>query len=152
MQVDGSGRGRSSVAQGMSRRQILAMAVACGVAPLPWLMAAEPIGIFSGLRNGSDRGESLQLLRRALIAELGEESYRVWFRTMDTETFKAGVLTLSVPVAFIRTFITLCWRDQLLSAARRVDPSVSQVDVALREPWSKQPRVLLFSDVIPAGA
>lgn len=87
-------------------------------------------------------------MRLALIRDVGQEKYDLWFRTLDVESYTAGLLTTSVPVTFIRDFVNIAYLDDLLRAARTVHPSVERVELALRVPWSERPRRLSFYQTI----
>ncbi len=76
----------------------------------------------------------MELLRRGLIGEIGEDRYDSWFKALEVETFEGGVLVASVPVRFLKRWIEEHYMTPLLRAAQRADPSVEQVVLFVRKP------------------
>lgn len=92
-------------------------------APVPSLSTLKP---FNWAR--------MELLRRGLIGEIGEDRYDSWFKALEVETLERGVLVASVPVKFLKRWIEEHYMTPLLRAAQRADPSVEQVVLYVRKP------------------
>jgi chromosomal replication initiator protein len=65
-------------------------------------------------------------------AELGEEVFSSWFARVDLESASAGVVRLSVPTVFLKSWIKSHYGERLLTLWRQEDPAVRRVDVVRR--------------------
>jgi chromosomal replication initiator protein len=123
----------------ISRRGLLGVLAGIGG------VAAAPAAIASSVLVGAAAaGESLgepafswarvELLKRGLIGEIGEDRYDSWFAAMKVEKYEHGVLFVSVPVAFLKKWIDAHYMDKLVRAAQRVDGKIGEVRVMVRKP------------------
>lgn len=87
-----------------------------------------------GLGEPSFSWARVELLKRGLVGEIGDDAYDAWFAGMNVEGYKRGVLYVSVPVAFIKRWVEAHYGDNLLRAAQRVDGKIGEVRVSVREP------------------
>ena len=77
-----------------------------------------------------------QKVRALLRARLGEDIYTSWFNALEFDRFDGRVVTVSVPVKFLRNWIQSHYIDALLTACRAEFESAERVDVVLRQPAS----------------
>ena len=114
--------------------------MAAGAAREKHLSAGE-IGISSG-GKGSESA-MWDRVRRRLRAELGEDVFSSWFARVDLEALQAGVVRLSVPTVFLKSWIKSHYGERLLALWRQEDESVRSVDIlrrtALRVVSDEQP-------------
>lgn len=79
----------------------------------------------------------VELLKRALVGEIGEDRYESWFAGMTVDRYERGVLYVSVPVVFIKKWVEAYYMDKLVRAAQRVDGKIVEVRVRVRHPRIK---------------
>lgn len=96
-------------------------ATAAPVAPVP-----QPVTSFNWAR--------VELFRRGVIAEVGEDAFDCWFRAIELERLEAGKLTVSVPVKFQKRWLEEHYMRPLLRGAQRMDGVVEGVEITLRRP------------------
>ena len=89
-----------------------------------------------------------QKVRGMLRAQLGEEVYSSWFKSLEFESFDGRVVKVSVPVKFVRNWIQEHYADHLLRCSRVEFPNVERVDVVWRQPGTVSARPV---DARPAG-
>ncbi|HEY8194245.1 MAG TPA: chromosomal replication initiator protein DnaA [Hyphomicrobium sp.] len=77
-----------------------------------------------------------QKVRTMLRAQLGEEIYSSWFKSLEFEAFDGRVVKVSVPVKFVRNWIQEHYADRLLHCARVEFVTAERVDVVWRQPGS----------------
>lgn len=109
---------------------------------------ASPSNPFDNLGNEAGAIRARLLLREAayeaLREKLTKEIFEDYFATLDVEHFDGKRLTTSVASRFPRNWITEFYLDELLTAAKSIDPSVKQVVVARRRHQSQRPRELEY--------
>lgn len=76
----------------------------------------------------------MELLRRGLVSEVGQDVYECWFLALEVERYTAKTLTASVPVLFLKRWIAAHYMQQLLRAAQRADANLEEVFVVVRKP------------------
>jgi chromosomal replication initiator protein len=81
-----------------------------------------------------------QKARAVLRARLGEEIYTSWFNALEFDRFEGRVLTVSVPVKFLRNWIQSHYSDALLACCKTEFDGVERVEVVLRQPASSAQR------------
>jgi hypothetical protein len=81
----------------------------------------------------------MELFRRGVIAEVGEDKFDAWFRSVEMESLESGKLIVSVPVPFLKRWIDEHYDRPLLRGAQRAEPSVQRVEVILRKPRNVRP-------------
>lgn len=123
----------------ISRRGLLGVLAGIGgVAAAPAAIASSvPVGAAAA---GESLGEPafswarVELLKRGLIGEIGEDAYQSWFAGMNVEKYESGVLFVSVPVVFVKRWVDTHYMDKLVRAAKRVDGKIGEVRVTVRKP------------------
>ena len=73
-------------------------------------------------------------IRPLLRARLGEEVYSSWFHSLEIEGFDGHTVRASVPVKFLRQWITTHYAEALLECCRAEFPDAQAVDVIHRQP------------------
>jgi len=71
-------------------------------------------------------------VRTQLKVQLGSEVYASWFGRMKLDDASKGAVRLSVPTAFLKTWINGHYLDTITSLWKREDPSVLRVEVIVR--------------------
>ena len=91
------------------------------------------------MAKGSGRGnrptsESWDRIRKKLEVQLGKDIFDSWFGRLKLCSLEGGVVVLSVPTAFLKTWIQSKYREKLLELWQEEEPGVLRVDVAVRKP------------------
>ncbi len=81
-----------------------------------------------------------QTVRAMLKAQLGEQIYSSWFKTMEFEGIENRTLKVSVPVKFVRNWIHEHYSNHILHCARAEFGEVERIEVIWREPGAAQQR------------
>ncbi|MBC8130623.1 MAG: chromosomal replication initiator protein DnaA [Rhizobiaceae bacterium] len=83
---------------------------------------------------GTTRGETeiLERVKARLRAQLGQDIYASWFQRMKIDDLGKGVVRLSVPTAFLKTWIHSHYADILLDIFADEVPGTLKVDIAVR--------------------
>ena len=71
-----------------------------------------------------------------LKARLGEDIFTSWFNALEFDSFDGKTVRTSVPVKFLRNWITSHYSEDLLACCRAEFKGAEQVEVALRQPGS----------------
>ena len=95
-------------------------------------------------------------VRAMLRARLGEDIYTSWFNALEFDHFDGRVVTVSVPVKFLRNWIQSHYLDALLACCRSEFDNAERVDVVLRQPTPNSQRTKLeardgTSDLMPSA-
>lgn len=69
-----------------------------------------------------------------LKVQLGADVFNSWFGRLKFCGFDGGVIVLSVPTAFLKSWITSKYREKLLELWQAEDGSVLRVDITVRKP------------------
>lgn len=85
--------------------------------------------------NGAVEGRG-QKVRAMLRAQLGDEIYSSWFKSLEFESFDGRVVKVSVPVKFVRKWIQEHYAERLLHCSRVEFATAERVDVVWRQPGS----------------
>ena len=98
---------------------------------------ADPAGDtgFRGTGEGMGRRDSNGAwirVRNRLRVELGEEVFTSWFAKVEFDGRMAGVVRLTAPTLFLKSWIKSHYRDRLLELWQGEDPEVRRVDVGHR--------------------
>jgi chromosomal replication initiator protein len=75
-----------------------------------------------------------------LRARLGEEVYTSWFNALEFDSFNGRIVTVSVPVKFLRNWIQSHYADALLACCRAEFDNAERVEVVLRQPVTNTQR------------
>ena len=96
-------------------------------------------------------------VRAMLRARLGEEVYTSWFNALEFDRYDGRVVTVSVPVNFLRNWIQSHYLDALLACCRSEFDGAERVDVVWRQPAANHQRakietrdVQTSQDMVPA--
>jgi chromosomal replication initiator protein len=96
-------------------------------------------------------------VRAMLRARLGEDIYTSWFNALEFDRYDGRVVTVSVPVLFLRNWIQSHYLDALLACCRSEFDTAERVEVVLRQPAANSQRAKLeardsksSNDVLPA--
>lgn len=71
-------------------------------------------------------------VRGRLKSEYGEDVFSSWFARVDLEGFENGVLRMSVPTRFLKTWIQSHYGDRLVALWQDEVPSVRRLDLSVR--------------------
>ena len=69
-----------------------------------------------------------------LKAQLGSDVFNSWFGRLKLCNMEGGVVLLSVPTAFLKSWISSKYKDKLLELWQAEDESVLRIDIAIRKP------------------
>ncbi|MEM9330906.1 MAG: chromosomal replication initiator protein DnaA [Pseudomonadota bacterium] len=69
-----------------------------------------------------------------LKTQLGADVFNSWFGRLKLCSLDGGVVMLSVPTAFLKSWITSKYREKLLELWQSEDSSVLRVDISIRKP------------------
>ncbi|MEF2070177.1 chromosomal replication initiator protein DnaA [Consotaella aegiceratis] len=84
--------------------------------------------------GGAGRGEAeiLQRVKVRLKAQLGQEIFSSWFQRMKLEEIGKGTVRVSVPTAFLKTWIQSHYRELLIAIFAEEAPGTLAVDIVVR--------------------
>jgi chromosomal replication initiator protein len=71
-------------------------------------------------------------VKERLRSELGEDVFSSWFGRMELEAVDAGVLRLSVPTRFLRSWIQSHYSEKVLTRWQEEDPEVTRMELNVR--------------------
>ncbi|MCC7347600.1 MAG: chromosomal replication initiator protein DnaA, partial [Variibacter sp.] len=71
-------------------------------------------------------------VKQRLRAELGEDIFSSWFARMDLDAADGGLVRLSVPTRFLRSWVLSHYVERVLAGWQAEDPSVQRIDVVVR--------------------
>jgi chromosomal replication initiator protein len=87
----------------------------------------------SGDVSASHRSDqAFERVKTQLKVQLGGEVYASWFGRMKLEEVSKGLVRLSVPTAFLKTWINSHYLDAISTLWKREDASVLRVEVIVR--------------------
>jgi len=75
-----------------------------------------------------------QKVRAMLRAQLGDEIYSSWFKSLEFESFDGRIVKVSVPVKFVRNWIQEHYAERLLHCSRVEFATAERVEVIWRQP------------------
>ncbi len=79
-------------------------------------------------------------VRRRLRAELGDAVYNSWFTRLELESFDDGVLRLTVPTKFLKSWVQSHYLDRIRSHVGAEFESAERVTIDVRSHSSRKPR------------
>lgn len=82
-------------------------------------------------RDGESRARWERILKR-LRAELGEDIFQSWFGRLRLDSFDGATVTLSVPTAFLRSWIRANYLNRIVSLWREESERVERVELRVR--------------------
>lgn len=122
----------------ISRRGLFGLfaGIGAGLAASPVIAKANESACLSPVveADGIDLSKPGALTHAALRRDLGRERYESWFRSLEVERFDGAVVAFSVPVKFVRNWITEHYADALLRCAQAEFPNADRVKVEYRLP------------------
>ena len=77
---------------------------------------------------------NFERVKAQLKARLGQDVYSSWFGRMKVAEASKSLVRLSVPTAFLRSWINGHYLDMICEIWREVDPSLLRVEVIVRSP------------------
>jgi chromosomal replication initiator protein len=87
------------------------------------------------LVGGGDMGEvdqRFERIRTQLKARLGSEVYSSWFGRMKLAETSKGIVRMSVPTAFLRSWITGHYHDLITELWKQEEPDLLKVEIVVR--------------------
>jgi len=84
--------------------------------------------------GATDQGEMWGRVRTRLRSELGEEIYSSWFARAELEALGSGIVHLSVPTRFLKSWIASHYQDRLISLLRSELGDVQRIEISVRTP------------------
>ncbi|WP_078708735.1 chromosomal replication initiator protein DnaA [Consotaella salsifontis] len=101
-------------------------------------------GSDDAMADGGEGGaaECLQRVKARLKAQLGQEIFSSWFQRMKLEEIAKGSVRVSVPTAFLKTWIQGHYRDVLTAAFAEEVPGTLAVDIVVRSAVRSGARIL----------
>ncbi|MEM7216638.1 MAG: chromosomal replication initiator protein DnaA [Pseudomonadota bacterium] len=84
--------------------------------------------------GGQSVGKNWERVVAQLKVQLGSDVFNSWFGRLKLCGIDGGVVVLSVPTAFLKSWITSKYREKLLELWQAEDTSVLRVDIAIRKP------------------
>ncbi|HQF30986.1 MAG TPA: DnaA/Hda family protein, partial [Hyphomicrobiales bacterium] len=82
----------------------------------------------------SDPSKAWERVRARLRAELGEDVYASWFTRLQLVETTAGVIRLSVPTRFLKSWIESHYRDRLSALWREEFADTRSIEISVRSP------------------
>ena len=79
-----------------------------------------------------DRAEVIERVKLRLKAQLGQDIYMSWFQRMKLDSLGKGVCQVSVPTAFLRSWIQSHYQELLTEIFAEEIPGNLRVDIAVR--------------------
>jgi chromosomal replication initiator protein len=76
--------------------------------------------------------ESWSRVRDRLRAEVGDDVYSSWFARMELEAFEEGMVRLSVPTRFLKSWIQSHYAERVLACWQAQDGNVNRVELIVR--------------------
>ncbi|MEQ8297941.1 MAG: chromosomal replication initiator protein DnaA [Nitratireductor sp.] len=98
-------------------------------AGLPFVRAG---GDVHEMNSGSAASEIFERIRVQLRAQLGMEVYSSWFGRMKLAEASRGLVRLSVPTAFLRSWINSHYVDLITDLWRREEPGLLRLEIVVR--------------------
>ncbi|MCR5857797.1 chromosomal replication initiator protein DnaA [Mesorhizobium sp. J428] len=92
------------------------------------------LGSVQAGRGADAAGANFERVKAQLRARLGQDVYSSWFGRMKLAEASKGVVRLSVPTAFLRSWINGHYLETICEIWREVDPSLLKVEVIVRSP------------------
>jgi chromosomal replication initiator protein len=81
--------------------------------------------------TGPDQERWLRVKER-LRAEVGEDIYQSWFRSMEFDRIENNVACLTVPTRFLKNWVQSHYLDRLIACWRQENPEVQKIEVSVR--------------------
>jgi chromosomal replication initiator protein len=105
---------------------------------------SEAHGHFSAVR------QAWQRIRARLRAELGEDVFNSWFARIELAEWRDGVISLSVPTRFLKSWISAHYRDRLVRLFKESDCGVDDIALVVRTAGQRAATILVDAPVAVA--
>ncbi len=92
-------------------------------------------GTFVGghdMAASSDAEQKFERVKTQLKARLGAEVYSSWFGRMKVAEASRGIVRISVPTAFLRSWINGHYLDLIAELWKREDPEILKIEIVVR--------------------
>lgn len=89
-------------------------------------------------KSGKSSTVVWERVRRQLQAQLGRDVFDSWFGRLKFCANDGGVVSLSVPTAFLKSWIHSKYREKILELWQQEDASVLRVDIGVRKPVAQK--------------
>jgi len=76
--------------------------------------------------------DSWQKVSKILRAQLGEDLYNSWFTRLEPQSLENGILTLTVPTLFLKSWIKSRYNDKILSLWKKEITDIKQIELRVR--------------------
>lgn len=76
--------------------------------------------------------EVFSRVRAKLSAQVGQEVFTSWFGRLKLQSMSKSVVRLSVPTAFLKSWINNKYLDQITSLFQEEDPNILKVEITVR--------------------
>jgi chromosomal replication initiator protein len=103
----------------------------------------------------NDDNDSWSRVKARLRAEVGDDVFSSWFARMDLEQFADGVVRLSVPTRFLKSWIQSHYAERVLACWQAEQNEVGRIELIVRSAVLKttvQPKPKAELTVPPDGA
>ncbi|MGE0627101.1 MAG: chromosomal replication initiator protein DnaA [Hyphomicrobiaceae bacterium] len=106
--------------------------------------AAANRGKNEDIKGVNGRGQKARAVLRGM---LGDEVISAWFAAMEFDSFEDGVVRLSFPTKFLKTWIQSHYVEQLLDACKSEFTGAEAVEIVLRQPGTIMARPAMETTV-----
>src|SRR5690606_9042059 len=89
-------------------------------------------GPSTGDEMSSEADQRFERVRAQLKARLGSEVYSSWFGRMKLAEASKGIVRMSVPTAFLRSWINGHYLDLIVELWKQEEPDVLKIDIIVR--------------------
>ncbi|TIU57863.1 MAG: chromosomal replication initiator protein DnaA, partial [Mesorhizobium sp.] len=101
------------------------------------------------MAGSSDAEQKFERVKAQLKARLGAEVYSSWFGRMKVAEASRGIVRISVPTAFLRSWINGHYLDLIAELWKHEDPEVLKIEIVVRTA-TRQTRNGVEPEVTPA--
>ena len=102
-----------------------------------------------GMAASSDAEQKFERVKAQLKARLGAEVYSSWFGRMKVAEASRGIIRISVPTAFLRSWINGHYLDLIAELWRHEDPDILKIEIVVRTA-TRQGRTTVEPEIAPA--
>ena len=82
--------------------------------------------------------DSWKIVNKSLRIQVGEDLYNSWFTRLEPHKIENGVLTLSLPTLFLKSWIKSRYSDKLLEIWKAEIPEINSVELRVRNHGEKK--------------
>ncbi|TIS46777.1 MAG: chromosomal replication initiator protein DnaA, partial [Mesorhizobium sp.] len=102
-----------------------------------------------GMAASNDAEQKFERVKAQLKARLGAEVYSSWFGRMKVAEASRGIVRISVPTAFLRSWINGHYLDLIAELWRHEEPDLLKIEIVVRTA-TRQGRNHVEPEVAPA--